>query len=240
MALLKKSSIRGGKVKSIRSLKAGLKRSEGGFLDRIPAEGGLLVRFLTEPDEWVEFFEHYDEERKFYPCTDDCPGCAEGDRPSKRYLVAALDRNENKVLALVLPKTTAASVVKKYDKFGTLLDRDYDLSREGSGRETTYDVTPEAPSVIKNLGKYEAPDLLSKLEAQLPGGSDDEDEEEEDEKPTRRSRGTAAPRRRSTIEDDDDDEDDDDRPARGGAVRRPAKVIRKPAGSPGKKVIRRR
>ena len=38
-----------------------------------------------------------------------------------------------------MPKSVAASLLKKYDKYATLLDRDYELSRSGAGLETEYD-----------------------------------------------------------------------------------------------------
>lgn len=204
-------AIRGGKVRSMKSLKSGLKKGGGaGYLSRVPADGSLTVRFLTEPTEWVEYYEHFDQVKKFYPCTDDCDGCRAGETPSRRYLANALDVAENKVIPLVLPKTLAGSVTKKYDKYATLLDRDYELSREGTGFDTEYDVTPEPPSKV-NVGRYDLLDLWALLEAQLESdGEDDEDDDEDDEPKSKRPAKKTAPSRRASRDDDDEDDDDED------------------------------
>lgn len=208
------AKIRGGKVKSMAALKKSLKKGGGsGFIQSVPGDGDLMVRFLTEPNEWVEYFEHYDEdEKKFAPCTDDCMYCASGDdRPSQRYLANALDVAEGKVIALRLAKTLASNIMKKYERFKTLLDRDYSLSREGTGFDTEYDVIPEPETKLK-LSKYEKLDLWAILEAQL-----DEDEDEEEEATPRKrtaSKRTASKtvvkKKRAAPEPDDDDDDDDD------------------------------
>lgn len=201
-------AIKGGKVKGLKALKASLKKGgNAGYLQRVPADSPLTVRFLTEPTEWIEFFEHYDDVRKFYPCTDDCPGCLEGETPSKRYLVNALDVAETKVIPLVLPKTLASSIMKKYDRFNTLLDRDYELSREGTGFDTEYDAIPEPVTPIK-LSRFEPLDLMEVLEGQL--GSDDD--EDEDVKPVKRAakKTTGTKRPVKPAPDDEDDEDDDE------------------------------
>ncbi len=184
-------AIRGGKVQSIAGLKASLKKGGGGssqYLTRIPADGSLTVRFLTEPDDgWIEYFEHYDQQRKFYPCSDDCAGCAEGERPSARYLANALDVAEGRVVPLVLPKSVATSLEKKYAKYATLIDRDYEISRTGTGLDTEYDVTPEPPTKM-NLTRFDPIDLWDLLETQLELASGasvssarDEDDEDDDD-----------------------------------------------------------
>lgn len=209
------SKIRGGKVKSLASLKTSMKKGGGGsqYLKRVPADDSLTVRFLTEPTEWVTYFEHYDAVRKFYPCTDDCPGCTEGDRPSARYLANALDVAETNVIPLVMPKTMAASVLKKYEKYATLLDRDYELSRSGTGMDTEYDVTPEAPSKM-NIARFDLIDLMEILEGQLAmaenAESDDDEDDDEDEAPKARTRKKATAAPKSKVADDDDEDEDED------------------------------
>ena len=213
------AKIKGGKVKSLAGLKSSLKKGSGGsqYLSRVPADDVLTVRFLTEPDGWHNYFEHYDAMRKYYPCTEtDCPGCDEGDRPSQRWLANALDVAETKVIPLVLPKSLAGSVYKKYEKYATLLDRDYDLSREGSGFDTEYDATPDSPSKM-NVRRFDLIDLAELLQQQLDmaeqAEAGDDDDDDEDEVPVSK-RGTPASRRRaaakSKVDDDDDDDDADD------------------------------
>lgn len=242
------SGVRGGRVTSIKNLKSSLKKSSGGgIIKYIPAGEGVMVRFLTEPEEWVEWFEHYEDGKGSYPCTGDaCDGCANGVRVSKRFLAAAVDVNDgNKVIALQLPVTAAKALTKKYDRYQTITDRDYELSKEGEGLNTEYNVESEAPTRF-NASRYEAPDLMEILNS-MAGVSDSDDED--DEGPVRRRpvKKTAAKRtydndkgapsvnksRRRTILDEDDEEDEDIPPRR--IVRRTS-----PAKVPAKKVMRRR
>ena len=227
------AGIRGGKVTSIKQLEKSLKKSSGsGVIKYIPAEG-IIVRFLTEPDEWIEWYEHFDEGKKAsYPCTGDtCEGCATGVRSTKRFLSAAVDMNNGKqVIALQLPVTAAKAVKKKYDRWSTVMDRDYELSKEGSGLDTEYSVESEAPTKF-DIRRYEVPDLLDILET-IAG--DNEDDEETDAPPARRApaRKGADPAkkvsRRPTIADEDDD-DEDDLP--------PRRIVRKSATPPVKKAL---
>lgn len=200
-----------GEVGSVKELKKSLKRGGGGgYLKRIPADG-LTVRFLTEPDKFVKYFEHYDPNRddnRYFPCTEDCAGCDEGLSASKRYLVNAVDVQENKVVPLVLPASLVGSLTKKYDKFGTLVDRDYELTKEGTGLDTEYDALYDQPKKIK-LDRYETLDLLAVLTSQLDGGDtdDDDDDDDDDDKPVKKgkSKKDAEP---------DNDEGDDDEPVK--------------------------
>lgn len=226
-------AIRGGKVKSIKKLKSSLKRGANqSFLKRIPKEG-LTVRFMTEPDEWIEYYEYYDVDVKHYvPEVEGVvPNIEEGKKSSKRYLACVVDVMENKVEPLVLPKQVASAMLKKYDKYSTILDRDYEITREGDGLDTEYDVTPE-PASKMNMSRFTVIDLYAALESQVPGGAiddEDEDDEDEDDEPApRRSKGRTPGKksRRDEPEDDedfDDDEDEDDEPVR----RKPAKSVSK-------------
>lgn len=205
------AKIRGGKVKSIAGLKSALKKGGGSeYLTRVPQDGAITVRFITEPTGWVNYYEHYDAVRKFYPCTDDCPGCLEGDRPSQRYLVNAVDVAEGKVVPLVLPKTAAASALKKYEKYGTLFDRDYEITRSGQGFDTEYEVVPEPPTKM-NIDRFDPLDLWEILEGQL-GMADDADGDDEDADDTPAPKASKRPVKKPApvADDDDDDEPDDD------------------------------
>lgn len=207
------ATIKGGKVKSIAMLKSSLKKGAGGsrYLSRVPADDSLTVRFLTEPTEWITYFEHFDQVRKFYPCTDECPGCTEGAAISVRYLCNALDVSETRVIPLVMPKSMAGSILKKYEKYATILDRDYELSRSGTGLDTEYDVTPEPPTKM-NIDRFDLIDLMAILEGQLEmadsTSSDSDDEEEDKPKSTGKkpARKAAAP----VVVEDDEDEDEDE------------------------------
>ena len=152
--------ISGKKMGSLKAVKDSLKKggsSLNTFIKNVPADG-ITVRFITEPEEWFGFYEYWnDESRNFTPMAvgEILP---DGARPSFRYLASAVDIETDRVIPLKLAKTAANSLILKYDKYGTMLDRNYELQRHGEGLDTTYDVTPDAPSKL-NLAKYEVIDL---------------------------------------------------------------------------------
>lgn len=177
----------------MKELKAQLKKKSGSFIQYIP-EDGITVRFMDEPDSWLNYYEHYVEDTKTYaPCTDDCEHCADGGKPTQRYLANAVDVSENKVIPIKMPVTLASQIVKMYEKYSTLIDRDYELQREGSGKENTkYIALPESPRPMK-LSRYEPLDLMSVLMSQLGDDEDDEDDDEvEAAPPARRTRPSTA------------------------------------------------
>lgn len=211
------SELRASKVGSIAGLKRSLKKGSGGteYLSRIPANGERKIRFLSEPSEWISYYEHFNPVDKFFPCASDCKGCAEGNRPASRYLANALDIDDDRVIPLVLPQTAVGQLLKFYDKYATILDRDYEVSREGEGKENTeYFVLPgdRAP---RKLDKYDELDLMKLLQAQIHDDdvSDDDDDDDEDEvveAPVKKARVKKAPVAAEPDDDDDDDEDDED------------------------------
>lgn len=152
--------ISGKKMGSLKAVKDSLKKggsSLSSFIKNVPADG-ITVRFITEPEEWFGFYEYWnDESRNFTPMAvgEILP---DGARPSFRYLASAVDIETDRVIPLKLAKTAANSLILKYDKYGTMLDRNYELQKHGEGLDTTYDVTPDAPSKL-NLAKYETIDL---------------------------------------------------------------------------------
>jgi hypothetical protein len=223
--------IRGGQVKSVKSLRNSMKKGGGGQgLTRVPADDPMTVRFLHEPDTWFEFFEHFDETKKrFFVCVDGCEYCADDQRPSKRVLASVVLTDEGKVVPLAMPAMLVNRMLNKYDKYATVMDRDYELVRTGQGFDTEYDVTPEAPNKMK-LSRFELLDPVEILESMAPD-SDDDDDDDEDEAPRSKSKSRPAPKRRPVDEDEDEDDDEDDededeeflRPKRSGAVKPKAK-----------------
>ena len=227
------NKIKGGEVGSVKALRKSLKRSAGGgqYIKTIPEEG-INVRFLTEPDKFVEYFEHYDEdhEPRYYPCSEDCEGCDMNLSKSKRYLANALDLDDgNKVVPIKIPASLMSRLLKRFDKFETLTDRDYELSKEGSGMDTEYSEAYESPSK-RNVKKYELIGLWELLEQQL--NPDDDDDDDDDEPPAKSPRrGGAAKKivKRRQVEEDDDEDDEDERPIK--------KVVKKSGSRPVKKSI---
>lgn len=192
---MKKATVKpmGGRVKSIRALKDDLKRSSGGggVYFRIPADE-LLVRFLDEPDGWWTIFEHYDEGgKKYFGCSrEDCPGCADELRVSKRVIANVLNVNSNSVVPLLMPVTLAEDATKKYDRHKTMIDRDYFITKTGTGMDTKYEID-SGPDKPRRLERFERDKHdLSALAVQHvmagqdygdDGRSDDDDEDDYDD-----------------------------------------------------------
>ena len=139
------------------SLKRGGSNSGTAWVKAIPAEG-LVVRFLAEPHEWFGYFEYWDQQASTFVPMAEGEVLPDGVKPSFRYLVNAVDTTSDQVLALKLPKSAANALMLKFDKYGTMLDRDYELDKHGTGLDTTYEVTPAAPAP-KALDKYTSHDL---------------------------------------------------------------------------------
>lgn len=158
----------GQKTGSLKALKQSLSSGagQGAWIKYVPKNGTMNIRFLQEPEEWVNYNEHFDQAlRKSYPCTGetDCPGCQTQERRSNRYLANAVDLDNQRVVPLQLPKDLANRLVVRYEKYGTLMDRDYELSRTGEGLDTTYDLDPGAPTKMR-LSQYQPLDLLQVLQ----------------------------------------------------------------------------
>jgi len=106
----------------------------------------LVVRFMTEPEEFVEYREVFDEslgEKGHYRALATDESGDEYEKVTTRYLVNALDVDDLRVIPLMLPKSVASAVSARVEKHGTITDRDYEISRTGTGLNTEYFLTPE-------------------------------------------------------------------------------------------------
>lgn len=176
------AKIRGGQVKSLAALKKSIKKSSGGgMITRIPKDAPLTARFLEEPDRWFEYYEHFDTSanKGFICVADDCKGCADDMRTSKRLLANAVDTDKSIVVALAMPTSLVNILLKRYDRNGTLLDREWELSRSGAGLETEYDATSDGRTKF-NFSVYEPLDLNEILASQVEGESEEDDTADDD------------------------------------------------------------
>lgn len=155
----------GSQVGSVHRLKQSLSKTGGQgrtssdtWIRYIPKDNPIVVRFLLEPDGWVVYTEAWDnDKRKSYPVPEGT-FVPDDHRTSTRYLAQAVDTETDRVVPLCLPKSLMNQVVARYDKYGTIIDRDYELSKSGTGLETTYMMDPEPP-LARKLDKYDLLDL---------------------------------------------------------------------------------
>lgn len=203
----------GKQMGSVQAVKNSAKGGGNSKMAFIPSDKALVVRFLEEPEHWIMYQEVYDPMRKnSYPVPDDptMPGHDDDLRKSDRYLANIVDVDRDIVKALKLPKSVVNALIARYEKYGTLTDRDYELYRTGSGLDTEYFADPEAPSK-KKLDKYDTMDLEEVLiEAyEAVFGSAEKAEPVRSSsapKPTRKPPSVEEP----VEEDDEDDYDEDD------------------------------
>ena len=112
--------------------------------------GDTTIRFLSETDDFFGYREHYSPEGKSYPCLQDspnCPGCnseIESERrASRKYAANVLMPETGYVYVFKMPVTLVNRLVTRSERNGgTIIDRDYIISRSGKGLETEYDVDP--------------------------------------------------------------------------------------------------
>ena len=193
------------------------------------------LRFLTE--EPVNFYEHNlkkGDRYEQYTCTgDDCPFCADGERPTYKGAYLVVDRREyeykdengkkktgkDQVRLFVQGMKVVSQLDRISDKYG-LSNRDVTIVRLGKGTQTSY--TVERGDEDK-LSKKEIEQLLpEKLREEYDGTMDslmtiveeqlmmltkdyepDEDEDDDDD-------DTVEDTKRSRLIGVDDDEEEDD------------------------------
>lgn len=198
------------------------------------------LRFLTE--EPVNFYEHNlkrGDKYEQYTCTgDDCPFCADGDRPTYKGAYLVVDRREyeykdkdgktkkgkNQVRLFIMGMKVVSQLDRISDKYG-LSNRDVTIVRLGKGTQTTYTIERGEE---EKLSKKEIEQLLpEKLREEYDGTMDslyaiieeqllmytkdyepDEDDEDDDEEEEINGRD------RLIGVEDDEDEDEEETPKR--------------------------
>lgn len=158
-------------------------------------EGTTVVRFLEELEDWTAYWETYNPEGRngkgaFFPSPGkDSP--YNGERSSRRYLVNCLVNGN--VTIYKVPASLIDRIARRADKFGTLTDRDYEITRSGKGLQTEYDIEVGDKAKL-DLSAYQnqilshekmLQDAFMEAWGKLPG-DEDEDQSPREEKPAKR------------------------------------------------------
>lgn len=241
-----------GELGSIKAMKKSLKKSGQANIKTIPGEDSLTVRFLEEPDKWHGYYEHWLSSGPIPCTTDECEGCDSDDeeerRKSFRYLANAYIVDDQKVWALKMPKTLVEMLMAFYTRYkGTILDRDYELSRTGSGiNSTKYMAVPDERSKMNlerfDKKKFDLHEVLSQMVNDAES-DDDDDDGDEDDVPRKKKSSKSKPKKRR-----EDPWEDDDEPVRrkkkSAPKKRPTKRTTSRSSSvrkrPVKKTVKRR
>lgn len=117
----------------------------------LKSDSSVKVRFLQEPTTFMEYLEHYDKGRNmFVPAIDNDPLDQHPDeqvrKVGKRWLSNILNVEDGQVRIVKLNQDQMNRLLTRYTRYGTLLDRNYELIRIGAGRDTKYDVDSDDPT----------------------------------------------------------------------------------------------
>lgn len=209
--------IKAKQLGSKKGIERSLKGGSGKYALRVPAEG-VTVRFITEPERWFEAQLHFDERRKTsYPCVgieDGCIACEEGQEARSRWFANVYSIDEDRVSPFEMPKSVVKLLYKKYDRYNTIMDRNYEITKEGTGLNTEYEVDALAAEHMRGLDEMEGPDLMDFLNTMYDDAMRQITDGEETVSASGRSRGSKSSRRtkatrRRDLDDEDDFEDDD-------------------------------
>ncbi len=141
----------------------------GGDYIRYMKTGDTTLRILQEPSDWTYFWEHFIQGSGSFPCTNEretCPGCtSDNDRvrkAGKKAVFNALQtyNGTEYVNAWKVPITLADKLKNRFERNGTIVDRDYTISKyKGSGDKIDFDVeAASAPSKV-DMSQYEFKDV---------------------------------------------------------------------------------
>lgn len=119
----------------------------------------IRVRFLQDMQDGFEVVFHDNYEAGInVPCRElfgkSCPYCEEEEiRTRSHYAWSVWDYEAKEVKILMYPMnncTPIASIASMYENYGTLLDRDYIIQRNGKQQNTTYSVIPMDKQKFRN------------------------------------------------------------------------------------------
>lgn len=186
------------------------------------------IRFLEDAEDGHEltFHDSYNDGINAL-CLEElgknCPYCERDDlRTRKLYAWSVWDYDAKEVKVLLYAAnncTPIPNIIAMFEAYGTLLDRDFVISRTGSGQNTSYTVIPQDKAKFKNskANKLSVKELLKVIAKAFPinpedmDDEDDEDEEEEEERKTKKKKNKSSKsKKKEKYEDDDYDEDDDE------------------------------
>ena len=190
------------------------------------------VRFLSDAEDAIQILFHDKWGELNTPCLEyygkNCPYCDRSDVRSRDNFAWSVYNYDTKEVEVLMYKandsTPVPALLAMYEAYGTLLDRDYIISRTGEKLETSYSVVPLDKKgfvkKVKALTETQVFEILQKAfdvelddsEVDDEGWSDDEDDEEEEVTPKKKKKAAAAPakKKKKKPEPEDDDEDDEE------------------------------
>lgn len=213
---------------SISDIKNQVKKSGNGKGKIIYFKPGVKnrIRFLHELTDGVKalFHDSFSEGINL-PCQliygRDCKYCENDDlRHRDLYAWSVYDYEANEVKILLGAANNFSPIpalVGMFDTYGTIVDRDYVITKNGQGTSITFTVVPMDKAVFKNkkAKAFSESKMLELIDKAFP--DEDADEDDEDEAPAKTKKKAekkcpdcGKPVSKCVCDDEDDDEEDEE------------------------------
>lgn len=186
-------------------------RKNSGLFRKIAPDERIKLRFIVEIPQWERGYYHYiaDADIKFMWCSrrKNCPRCEINHKPTPVWLANAVDIEAGKVQIIQVPAGIANQLYERFEKYKTICDRDYEISRKGSTLNDTVYMLDWDDKLKRNLSSRKPADIPAAILMEL--GLEPQDEESEDEVPSA-YRGKTGSKKSSRYQEPDEDEDDEE------------------------------
>jgi hypothetical protein len=156
------------------------------------------IRFLTDMEDGKEIVFHDSFSKNVnVPCQKlfgkKCPYCEDEElRTRPQYVWSVFDYDSEEVKLFMFPVnnfTPVPALVQMYETYGSMIDRDYLITRTGKQKETSYGVVPMDKAKFRNdkAKPFSESSILKILNAAYPpdinSNADEEEENEDDDLP---------------------------------------------------------
>lgn len=201
----------------------------------VKKDGKVRVRFLNDMEDGLAVTFHDKWQGYSHPCMEyygkPCPHHNDPEGRTQDLYAWTVWNYETKKREIFLYKANRCSpipsLISMFETYGTLCDRDFVITRQGQGTDTTYSVIPmdkkrskidEEPFTKKEILKMLLQAFPCEEDDDIDEDDYDEDEDEEDEeeeevtskKSKSKKSSKSKSKKRYEEEDEEDEEEDDD------------------------------
>ena len=179
------------------------------------------VRFLTDMDDGMEVTFHDSFERGInVPCQElfgrNCNYCEEeGLRTRSQYVWTVYNYESKETQLFMFPVNNCSPIpalMAMYENYGTIIDRDFVITKTGKQQNTTFSVVPMDKVKFRNekAKPFSEKAILKMIDKAFPCEDSDEEDDEDESSKKRPAKSNAKKNSPKEKADDDDDEDDYD------------------------------
>lgn len=192
-------------------------QSKGKFV-YFRADEKKRIRFLQDMDEGMEIVFHDSFEKGVnVPCQEqygrDCEYCEDEDlrtRSLYAWSVYDYDSKEVKILMQAVNNCTAIpALMAMYENYGTLLDRDFVITKTGKQQNTSFSVVPMDKNKFRNEKAKALSEkaILKYVDKAYPADGTEDDDDDEDYMPSKKKKNKKADTKKKHQDEDYDDDE---------------------------------